>query len=40
MQESKALNKDVCVDVVLVTLICDEVGEAGIGNILHELLMN
>ena len=25
---------------MLVTLICDEVGEAGISNILHELFMN
>ena len=29
-----------CEDLVLVTLICDEVGEAGIGNILRELLKN
>ena len=40
MQESKTLNKDICDDLVLVTLICDEVGEAGIGNILRELLKN
>ena len=39
-QESKTLNKDICEDLVLVTLICDEVGEAGVCNILHELLKN
>ena len=32
------MNKDVCEDLVLVTLICDEVGEASIHNILCELL--
>ena len=37
-KESKTLNKDVCEDLVLFTLICDEVGEAGISSILCELL--
>ena len=38
-QKMKVLHKGICKDVVLVTLICEEVGQSGICNELRKLLI-